>query len=184
VRLSIKMMMAFLCGAALLLALVAADVAHKSTVCGDANEALSHAELTRADAAFDKALANDPNSHCALKGKRAVALKRCTDAGDEEGLKLTEEARKAYAALLSREPDHGRFCALGGLIRTAPKDDDTATTPASTTPEKATPVTVVVHVDNGGGRTTSTTKTVIREYRSKIVIYCDVRRVKKCRMMG
>jgi hypothetical protein len=177
---TMRTMLVFIALAAVLVALVALDVTDVGTkaACDEADAAAASGLLAQADKGYNKILADDPKRPCALTGKRAVASKMCAQARQAARGKAGDEARKAFATLLVREPPDERACAIKGLRDPPPKP-----------PADGAKLTVVIKGAKGDrgrrgekGETGDTTRTISRL--SKIIIYCDVRTRRACRMAG
>jgi hypothetical protein len=74
--------------------------------CTRANAARHQYLIGNAEQAYRAILADEPGSTCARAGMRAIAKHRCEAANRLYKGKATEEAKKAYTALLSLEPTH------------------------------------------------------------------------------
>jgi hypothetical protein len=121
VRLTVRVMFGFLLVAAVLLTVVVIDVTGApSRACDDARKSVDARRYAQADKAYDAILDDAPDSGCALTGKRRISKSLCSQAEVWEWYELTEEAHKAFAALLLREPSDQLDCAARGLMATKP----------------------------------------------------------------
>jgi hypothetical protein len=186
VRMTMRTVLVLLAVAAVLVALVALDAtnADRAAACDDPDAASAGGLLARADKGYDEILADDPESDCALTGRRQVATKACHRARVVATGKAKAEARKLFTTLLAREPPNERPCALKGLRDTAPPPDGT---------DGGSRLTVVVQGEKGdkgdpgakgdpGDHGDPGTQRLVRE--TKIIIYCDVGRRRACRTVG
>jgi hypothetical protein len=114
-------MFGFLLVAAVLLTVVVVDVTGApSRACDDARRSVDARRYAQADKAYDAILDDTPDSGCALAGKRRISERLCSQAEEWERHGLADEAHKAFAALLLREPSDQLDCAAQGLVETTP----------------------------------------------------------------
>jgi hypothetical protein len=171
---TMRTMFACLAAATALIALVVLDTTNGAThtSCGDANAAARRGLLAQADKGYDQLLAEDPDDRCGRNGKLEVAQTACARARAAAAAGAQDEARKEFEGLLDREPPNARACALEGLRDTAPPATTTTPTPLGGVAQ----LEVVVRGEKGDpgepGRVT------------KIIIFCDVRKRRACRMVG